>query len=209
MRRIQRDRVSSDIGLHTIDREPDKTDYYKYEYFLCKGMIVHAYYMDGTDEIITDYSYSPRQLDLDDSFVTVSYTSGRVRKTAKVAVEVSDRILMSITASSMFTFLHNDKITPSLFSVIANYNVGPSSSVTATSVSPTILSNVGQQQVTVYYTKNNEHQETDVTITVYRKLSSIFINAAPNKLSYYKGERFDRTGLSIVYSYFLVSNHHQ
>ena len=109
----------------------------------------------------------------------------------------------------MFTFLHNDKITPSLFSVIANYNVGPSSSVTATSVSPTILSNVGQQQVTVYYTKNNEHQETDVTITVYRKLSSIFINAAPNKLSYYKGERFDRTGLSIVYSYFLVSNHHQ
>ena len=85
--------------------------------------------------------------------------------------------------------------------MIANYNVGPSSSVTATSVSPTILSNVGQQQVTVYYTKNNEHQETDVTITVYRKLSSIFINAAPNKLSYYKGERFDRTGLSIVTKY--------
>lgn len=185
----------------TIDREPDKTDYYKYEYFLCEGMIVHAYYMDGTDEIITDYSYSPRRLDLEDSFVTVSYTSGRVRKTAKVAVKVSDRILISITASSMFTFLHNDEITPSLFSVIANYNVGPSSSVTATSVSPTILSNVGQQKVTVYYTENNEHQETDVTITVYRKLSSIFINAAPNKLSYYKGERFDRTGLSIVTKY--------
>ena len=184
-----------------IDRPPDKTDYYKYEYFLCEGMIVHAYYVDGTDEIISDYDYFPRRLELKDSSVTVSYTSGRVCKTAEVAIKVLDRNLISITASSWRTFLHEDEITPSLFSVLANYDVGPSRSVTADDVFPKSLSNVGQQKVTVYYTENNEHLETDVMVTVYRKLRSISINAAPNKLSYYKGERFDRTGLSIVTKY--------
>lgn len=184
-----------------IDREPDKTNYYKYEYFSILGMVVHAYYDDGTDEIVTDYSYEPRQLTLNDSSVTISYTSGKVTKTTTQPITVSDRKMMSISVNTKHTFLQGDEITPSIFYVQANYDLGGSRTVTASSVFPTVLSKTGETEITIIYNEDGDSVRDTIAITVYKKLESITVFNKPNKISYYKGERFNRSGMSVTAHY--------
>ena len=184
-----------------IDQEPDQTDYYKYECFLRAGMVVHAYYTDGTDEIVTDYSYLPNQLTLDDSQVTVSYTSGRVTKTATQPITISDRTMISISVSTNQTFLQNDLINPSSFVVRANYNEGSSRIVTASFIDPSVLRSLGETEITIYYDEDDDSAVETITIMVYKKLESIIVSDKPKKISYYKGERFNRDGMSIMAHY--------
>lgn len=48
-----------------IEIPPEKTTYYEYEVFNKTGMVVRAYYLDGTTSIVGDYTISPEVLSLD------------------------------------------------------------------------------------------------------------------------------------------------
>ena len=72
-----------------IEGNLDKTQYYVYEEFKPKGIKVRAYFTDGTDRIVRDYSWEPLRLDLNTSLVTISYTYRGVTKTDEVKVSVS------------------------------------------------------------------------------------------------------------------------
>ena len=180
-----------------IDRAPDKTDYYDSEFFDPSGMIVHAYFVDGSDMIVNYYEWSPDSLSYGDTEVTIRYSSGGVTDTATQAVTVYNRTLEHITATTRKTFLHGDDIDSSAFSVTAHYNAGPPRTVTATRVYPETLSNEDEQDIIVEY----ENKSTSVTVKVYRKLESIEIITNPSKMSYYKGERFNRNGMSACAKY--------
>ncbi|MBR1677337.1 MAG: carbohydrate ABC transporter substrate-binding protein [Clostridia bacterium] len=180
-----------------IDQAPNKTEYYSYECFENTGMIVHAYYQDGTHEIIEGYVYSPTILTTMDTSVTVSYSSGGVTATATQTVTVCNRTLDYITATARRIFLHGDDIDTSAFNVTAHYDVGPTRTVTATNVYPETLSDEDIQYITVGY----GNKSTSIAIDVNRKLERIEIITNPNKMSYYKGERFNRTGMSVRATY--------
>ena len=180
-----------------IDQAPDKTEYYDSEFFDPSGMIVHAYFEDGSEMIVNYYEWSPGSLSYGDTEVTISYSSGGVTDTATQAVTVYNRTLEYITATTRKTFLHGDDIDSSAFSVTAHYNFGPTRTVTATRVYPETLSNEDEQDIIVEY----ENKSNSVTVKVYRKLESIEIITNPSKMSYYKGERFNRNGMSACAKY--------
>ncbi len=189
-----------ELSYIVIEREPNKREYLKYEHFSPDGMIVRAYYTDGTNEIVTNYVY-PGELFLNTILVEIEYKSGGVSKSEYVSVKVIDRTMTSITASSWWDFYQGDKLDPSAFSVQVFYDMGNSRTTKATSVSPTVLTSTGNTVVTVYYKEDGLTLSTTKTITVYKKLKRITISKNPNKLSYYKGESFDRTGLGVIAHY--------
>ena len=184
-----------------IDKAPDKTNYYKYEVFDSTGMVVHAYFLDGTDAIVNGYICTPSSLSLVDTVVTISYTAGGVTKEAIQPVNVLNREITSIEVSGRQFFLQGDTISPSDFSVKVFYDHGSFRYVSASDVFPKEASTVGDKDVIVYYAEDGRRVSTQKTITVFRKLNSIEIITDPNKMSYYKGERFNRTGMSVCATY--------
>lgn len=181
-----------------IDQAPNKTNYYDDQLFDPSGMIVHAYFIDGSDKIVNYYQWSPDRLSYGDTEVTISYSSGGVTATAAQAVTVYNRTLTGISVTARKIFLHGDNIGPSAFNVTAHYEgFDQGEAVTATRVSPETLSNADKQAISVGY----KNIDTTVEIDVLRKLERIEIITNPNKMSYYKGERFNRTGMSVRATY--------
>ncbi len=77
-----------------ITKEPDRTEYFEGEAFDRKGMIVTAYYDNGTQEDVTDYTVSGYDSSVGTKTVTVSYRG----KSASFTVTVKARVPSSITS---------------------------------------------------------------------------------------------------------------
>ncbi|MBQ7895884.1 MAG: BspA family leucine-rich repeat surface protein, partial [Oscillospiraceae bacterium] len=76
-----------------VTRQPNKTEYTAGENFDPTGMVVTAYYADGSSREITGYSIAGgSNLSPNSTSVTVSYTENGVTKTANVAVTVKSVI---------------------------------------------------------------------------------------------------------------------
>ena len=83
----------------TITKQPNKTVYKSGESFDPTGMIVTAGYGYGLTSDVTGYSVSPQILTDGVTEVTITYTEGRVTKTAMVPVTV-EKVLVSSTRSA-------------------------------------------------------------------------------------------------------------
>ena len=83
----------------TITKQPNKTVYKSGESFDPTGMIVTAGYGYGLTSDVTGYSVSPQILTDGVTEVTITYTEGRVTKTAMVSVTV-EKVLVSSTRSA-------------------------------------------------------------------------------------------------------------
>ena len=82
----QQEVVLSSVAVTTA---PDKTDYFVGESFDASGMVVTAYYSDGTSKTVTSYTYAPTgALTESDNAITVSYTEKGVNKTTLLTVTV-------------------------------------------------------------------------------------------------------------------------
>lgn len=84
------DNPLTSIGITTA---PNKTEYLAGENFDPTGMVVTAYYADGSSAAVTNYSIAGgSNLNSNSTSVTVSYTENGVTKTANVAVTVKSVI---------------------------------------------------------------------------------------------------------------------
>ena len=73
-----------------ITNQPTKTSYKIGETFDTTGMKVVAVYDDGTQQEVTNYTYSPSgRLTVDDKKVIITYVEGNIEKTAEVNISVS------------------------------------------------------------------------------------------------------------------------
>ena len=82
--------TKSDVTLTEIKvtTQPSKTSYYVGDSFSTNGMVVTAYYSDGSSKAITDYTVDPStNLQKTNTYVTVSYQG----KTATVNITVSEK----------------------------------------------------------------------------------------------------------------------
>ena len=76
-----------------VTTQPTATSYSKGDAFSPVGMVVTAYYANGTSAQINGYTYSPQTLSsAGDVTITISYTERGVTKTTTLTVSVSDII---------------------------------------------------------------------------------------------------------------------
>lgn len=163
-----------------ITTPPAKTTYVSGETFSPAGMIVTATYSNGATLKATGYSFSPDTALTDGTTsVTIEYTEGGVTKTAEQAITVVHRLTkIEITAQpTKKVYEYGDSFQSAGMVVKATYSDGATANVTGYSCSPTVLSTVGTQTITVSYTENGVTKTATTSVTVNRKT----ISAAPSQ----------------------------
>lgn len=163
-----------------ITTPPAKTTYVSGETFNPAGMVVTATYSNGATLKATGYSFSPDTALTDGTTsVTIEYTEGGVTKTAEQAITVVHRLTkIEITAQpTKTTYEYGDSFQSAGMAVKATYSDGATANVTGYSCSPTVLSTVGTQTITVSYTENGVTKTATTSVTVNRKT----ISAVPSQ----------------------------
>lgn len=159
----------------SITTPPTKTTYTKGETFDPAGMVVTATYSNGATLACTGYSYEPNTpLDDGTTKVTIRYTEGGVTKTAEQAITVVHRLesIAVTTQPTKTAYEYGDTFSSSGMVVTATYSDGATSAVTGYTTSPSALSTVGSQTITVSYTERGVTKTTTLTVTVERKTIS-------------------------------------
>lgn len=163
-----------------ITTPPAKTTYVSGETFNPAGMTVTATYSNGATLKATGYSFSPDTALTDGTTsVTIEYTEGGVTKTAEQAITVVHRLTkIEITAQpTKKVYEYGDSFQSTGMVVKATYSDGATAKVTGYSCSPTLLSTVGTQTITVSYTENGVTKTATTSVTVNRKT----ISAVPSQ----------------------------
>ena len=82
--------VAKVLDRIAVTTKPSRTSYFSGEQFSTAGMVVTAYYTDGSSGAVTGYTYSPSgALATGNTTITVSYTEGGVTKTTTQAITVT------------------------------------------------------------------------------------------------------------------------
>lgn len=156
----------------SITTPPVKTTYTAGETFDPAGMVVEATYTNGATAIATGYTYSPSTgLTDGTTSVTIQYTEGGFTKTAEQAIIVVHRLesIAVTTQPTTTTYEYGDTFSSSGMVVTATYSDGATSNVTGYTTSPSALTAVGTQTITVNYTERGITKTTTLTVTVERK----------------------------------------
>ena len=82
--------VAKALDRIAVTTPPNRTTYFSGEQFSAAGMVVTAYYTDGSSGAVTGYAYSPAgALAAGNTTITFSYTEGGVTKTTTQAITVT------------------------------------------------------------------------------------------------------------------------
>lgn len=82
--------VAKALDRIAVTTPPNHTSYFSGEQFSAAGMVVTAYYTDGSSGAVTGYAYSPAgALAAGNTTITFSYTEGGVTKTTTQAITVT------------------------------------------------------------------------------------------------------------------------
>lgn len=152
----------------TITKQPNKTVYKSGESFDPTGMIVTAGYGYGLTSDVTGYSVSPQILTDGVTEVTITYTEGRVTKTAMVPVTV-EKVLVSIavtTNPSKIAYNYLEPFDPAGMVVTATYSDESTEEVSGYTYSETAFSTLGQQAVELSYAYEGVTKTTSLNVTV-------------------------------------------
>lgn len=151
---------------------PSKTTYTAGETFDPAGMVVQATYSNGATLQATGYAYSPSTALTDGTTkVTIVYTEGGVSATAEQEITVVHRLesIAITTQPSKTVYEYGDSFASAGMVVRATYSDGATSNVTGYTTSPSTLSTIGEQTVTVSYTERGITKTTTLSVTVERK----------------------------------------
>lgn len=169
------------------------------------GMVVHAFYSDGTSHEISNYTYSPHVVSsASDTEVTITYTEDGITKTAIQDITVGNTPnLMSIAVSTPPTkviYKAGEYFDPSGMVVTATFDNGTTKNVSGYTYSPTRTLQQGDSVITISYTKKGITKTTTQNITVVY-LTSIAITNPPTYTSYYDDEIFNTAGMEVTAYY--------
>ena len=169
------------------------------------GMVVHAFYSDGTSHAISDYTYSPHVVSsASDTEVTITYTEDGITKTAIQDITVGNTPnLVSIAVSTPPTkviYKAGEYFDPSGMVVTATFDNGTTKNVSGYTYSPTRTLQQDDSVITISYTKKGVTKTTTQNITVVY-LTSIAITNPPTYTSYYDDEIFNTAGMEVTAYY--------
>ena len=152
----------------TITKPPIKTTYKSGESFDPTGMVVTADYGYGLTSDVTGYTVTPAILTDGVKEVTITYTEGRVTKTASTPVTV-EKVLTAIkvtTPPTKTTYNYLEKFQPNGMAVTAEFSDGSTSAATGYTYPTTEFSTLGQQPVNLEYTYEGVTCSTTLNVTV-------------------------------------------
>ena len=184
---------------------PTKVKYVQGEVFSTEGMVVTAYYENGTSAVVTDYEITePDMNKVGTQAVTVSYQGKTYAFDITIEQYVEPVVLseIKIKAPTKTTYQQGDTFSTEGMIVTAVYSNNYQEDVTNYTVSEPDMSKLGEQTVTVTY----EGCSASFTITITKKeevapkLTKIEVTP-PTKLTYTKGEKFDTTGMVVTAYY--------
>ena len=169
------------------------------------GMVVHAFYSDGTSHEISNYTYSPHVVSsASDTEVTITYTEDGITKTAIQDITVGNTPnLVSIAVSTPPTkviYKAGEYFDPSGMVVTATFDNGTTKNVSGYTYSPTRTLQQDDSVITISYTKKGVTKTTTQNITVVY-LTSIAITNPPTYTSYYDDEIFNTAGMEVTAYY--------
>ena len=152
----------------TITKQPNKTVYKSGEAFDPTGMIVTAGYGYGLTSDVTGYSVSPQTLTDGVTEVTITYTEGRVTKTAMVSVTV-EKVLVSIAVTTnpdKMTYNYLEQFAPAGMVVTATFSDESTQVVDGYTYPDTAFSTLGEQAVEIGYAYEGVTKTTTLNVTV-------------------------------------------
>lgn len=155
----------------TIATPPNKTVYKSGETFDPTGMVVVANYGEGLMANVTGYTVSPSVLTDGVSEVVITYTEGRITKTATVAVTVK-KVLVGIAITTQPTktvYQYQESLDPAGMVVTATFSDGSTAAVTDYTYPTTNFSTLGRQVMKLEYTYEGVTKSTDLVVTVQGK----------------------------------------
>lgn len=169
------------------------------------GMVVYAFYSDGTSHEISNYTYSPHVVSsASDTEVTITYTEDGITKTAIQDITVGNTPnLVSIAVSTPPTkviYKAGEYFDPSGMVVTATFDNGTTKNVSGYTYSPTGTLQQDDSVITISYTKKGITKTTTQNITVVY-LTSIAITNPPTYTSYYDDEIFNTAGMEVTAYY--------
>lgn len=169
------------------------------------GMVVHAFYSDGTSREVSNYTYSPHVVSsASDTEVTITYTEDGITKTAIQDITVGNTPnLVSIAVSTPPTkviYKAGEYFDPSGMVVTATFDNGTTKTVSGYTYSPTGTLQQDDSVITISYTKKGITKTTTQNITVVY-LTSIAITNPPTYTSYYDDEIFNTAGMEVTANY--------
>ncbi len=159
----------------TIATTPNKTVYKSGETFDPTGMVVVANYGEGLMANVTGYTVSPSVLTDGVSEVVITYTEGRITKTATVSVTVK-KVLVSIaitTQPAKTVYQYQESLDPTGMVVTATFSDGGMADVLDYTYPTTNFSTLGRQVMKLEYTYEGVTKSTDLVVTVQGKTISV------------------------------------
>ena len=152
----------------TITKPPKKTIYKSGESFDPTGMVVTAGYGYGLTSDVTGYSVSPQVLTDGVTEVVITYTEGRITKTASVPVTVQ-KVLVSIAVSnnpSKMVYHYLEEFAPAGMVVTAKFSDDSTEEVSGYTYPKTAFSTLGSRPVEIGYTYEGVTKTTSLNVTV-------------------------------------------
>ena len=175
-----------------ITTPPDKVDYIEGEAFDVRGMVVTAFYNDGTSAELAGYTYPKGALTTNDTSLTVSYGG----KTASLPINVITKTITELVitkAPDKIKYYTNELFNPEGMVVEAKYNDGTSAIITGYTY-PTVALTSSDENVTISF--NGKTATTPIVVSD-KAIKSIEIITPPDKTTYKAGEEFDPDGMEV------------
>lgn len=188
-----------------ITQPPYTVDYYVDDKFDNSGMIVEAFYSDGSHKPITTYTWEPtRALTEQDNTITISYTEDGVTATTYQDItvgEAPDLVSIAITNPPDKTvYKLNEYFDRTGMIVTATFADGKSRIVSGYSVSPNGALGKNDTTITVSYTRKGITKTATQAITIVY-LTSIVVSNPPTYTEYYEGNSFNKAGMVVTAIY--------
>ncbi len=193
-----------------VTTPPTTTNYVEGHPFEPAGMVVTAYYNDGTDAPTTDYTISPSgDLTPANTEITITYNGTDIAEeasapTANVAITVSERQVESIEitkAPTKVNYIEGQDFEPTGMEITVNYNdhekplvISSDYATKGVTFAPSASLQVTDNKIVVSYRGFTDNQ----AITVIEDYVADITLKAPSKLEYNYGDAIDLAGATIT-----------
>ena len=188
-----------------ITTPPDETAYEIGDTVDLSGMVLTAYYSDGSSKQVTNYTYSPTTISSnDDTEITITYTEDGITKTTIQEVTVGNTpnlIMIEISVMPDKTeYKAGEFFDPAGMLVRAYFDDNTNKLVKGYIYSPNGALTKDDTTITVSYTKKGITKTTSLNITIIY-LDRIAITQAPTYTSYYDDQSFNTQGMEVTAYY--------
>ena len=183
-----------------LTTNPTKTKYIKGENFDPTGMVITAYYTDGTHQTVTNYELIDNvNLQTNQNVVRLSYTEDLITRTIAIPIRVTNDLIKLdiITPPAKTTYVAGEDFDASNMVVQATFEDGSLMEVNNYTLANNYNLVKGQTYVTVIYTYDTVTKSVKQPITVNNKVTGIMVSVPPTKTMYVPGQTFDSTGMVV------------